>query len=92
VLGAWGGVVATAAGVSVALGGALRDLFSTLAESGALGEALAGRGAGYGFVYHIELALLFATLAAIGPLVQRRRASSTPGPQQQRFGLADFPG
>lgn len=94
VLGAWGGVVALASGLAIALGGALRDLFSHLAESGALGEALAGRGAGYAFVYHIELLLLFATLAAIGPLVRRRAAASNhpPGTERQRFGLAEFPG
>jgi BCD family chlorophyll transporter-like MFS transporter len=96
VLGAWGGVVALASGLAIALGGALRDLFSHLAESGALGEALAGRGAGYAFVYHLELLMLFATLAAIGPLVQRHKPSSLthtqPGTERQRFGLAEFPG
>lgn len=95
VLGAWGGMVATAGGVAVALGGTLRDLFSHLAESGALGEALVSRGAGYAFVYHFELLLLFATLAAVGPLVRRRgmtpsNPSSQPG--DKRFGLAEFPG
>ena len=96
VLGAWGGVVALASGLAIALGGALRDLFSHLAESGALGEALAGRGAGYAFVYHLELLMLFATLAAIGPLVRRHKPSSLthtqPGTERQRFGLAEFPG
>ncbi len=96
VLGAWGGVVATATGLSVALGGVLRDLFSSLAASGALGEALNQPAAGYGIVYHIELALLFCAIAAIGPLVQRApRISPSPGssqPPQGGFGLADFPG
>jgi BCD family chlorophyll transporter-like MFS transporter len=96
VLGAWGGVVALASGLAIALGGALRDLFSYLAESGALGAALAGRGAGYAFVYHLELLMLFATLAAIGPLVRRHRPASLthtqPGTERQRFGLAEFPG
>lgn len=96
VLGAWGGVVALASGLAIALGGALRDLFSHLAESGALGEALAGRGAGYAFVYHLELLMLFATLAAIGPLVRRHKPSplthTQPGTERQRFGLAEFPG
>jgi MFS transporter, BCD family, chlorophyll transporter len=94
VLGAWGGVVATASGVSVALGGTLRDLFSGLAESGALGEALVSRGAGYGVVYHLELLLLFATLAAVGPLVRRRSATPPPNSPsgEPRFGLAEFPG
>lgn len=93
VIGAWGGVVATAAGVSVALGGALRDGVGHLASSGVLGEALQTPAAGYGFVYHLELALLFATLIVLGPLVRNRRPSShTTTEVPQRFGLADLPG
>jgi BCD family chlorophyll transporter-like MFS transporter len=97
VLGAWGGVVATAAGLSVALGGALRDAVGHLAMSGSLGEALAMPATGYAFVYHLELALLFATLAVLGPLVTRRRTTTPPSPEAsgsepRRFGLADFPG
>ena len=94
VLGAWGGVVATATGLSVALGGVLRDAGTHLAMSGALGEVLATPAAGYGFVYHLELALLFATLVVIGPLATRR-ATPAPIPDHEpppRFGLADFPG
>jgi BCD family chlorophyll transporter-like MFS transporter len=88
VIGAWGAVQATCAGASIALGGALRDLVGGLAQAGALGESLTGAGTGYGFVYHVELALLFATLVVIGPLVQKVRRSSAG----QRFGLAEFPG
>lgn len=89
-LGAWGAVQATAAGLAIALGGALRDLFSGLAAQGALGPALTGPAVGYGVVYLIEIALLFATLAAIGPLV----GSSAKGrrPASTSFGLAEFPG
>ena len=36
---------------------------------------LAGRGTGYSVVYHLEIALLFATLVAMGPLVRRRKAA-----------------
>lgn len=95
VLGAWGGVVALAAGLSVALGGALRDGVSALALSGALGEAMNTPAAGYGVVYHLEMALLFATLAAIGPLVRPRRRQPAPSASHdpgRRFGLAEFPG
>ncbi|MCY4265603.1 MAG: PucC family protein, partial [Gammaproteobacteria bacterium] len=90
-LGAWGAVQATAAGGGIALGGAIRDLVSTLAANGLLGEVAMGRPAlGYTVVYHIEIALLFATLIAIGPLVsvmgkELRTASAM-------FGLAEFPG
>jgi BCD family chlorophyll transporter-like MFS transporter len=82
-------VQATCAGVAIAVGGALRDGVDQLATSGLLGEALAGPATGYGFVYHVELALLFATLVAVGPLVRRVRA---PAPADGRFGLAEFPG
>jgi BCD family chlorophyll transporter-like MFS transporter len=89
-LGAWGAVQASAAGGAIALGGALRDLVSGMAEQGLLGPALAGPSTGYGFVYHIEIALLFATLVAIGPLV--RSAGAVESPPSSRFGLAEFPG
>jgi len=72
-LGVWGAVQASAAGSAVAGGGLIRDGVSMLAERGILGTALAGSATGYSFVYHIEIALLFATLIAIGPLVRRAR-------------------
>lgn len=89
-LGAWGAAQATAAGLAIFLGGAIRDIASGLAESGALGPALVGPATGYGVVYHIEIALLFAALIALGPLV---RTATTPKPAPvSRFGLAEFPG
>ena len=69
-LGAWGSVQATAAGSAIAFGGILRDLISHAAEQGRLGPALTGEVTGYGAVYLIEIALLFATIAVIGPLVR----------------------
>ena len=69
-LGLWGAISATAGGSAIVAGGALRDLVSHLAVTGALGPALADPSAGYGAVYHVELALLFAGLAAVGPLVR----------------------
>ena len=90
-LGAWGAVQASAAGLSIAAGGALRDWVSSLAASGALGEALTSPSVGYSFVYHLEIGLLFATLIAIGPLVKTARQE--PGsPAMGKFGLAEFPG
>ncbi|MDP3897673.1 MAG: BCD family MFS transporter [Mesorhizobium sp.] len=87
-LGAWGAVQATAMGLAIATGGAVRDLVETLAARGLLGPAFTDVNAGYGVVYHIEVALLFATLVAIGPLVRY-----APAPDRQRtFGLAEFPG
>ncbi|MDQ0315459.1 BCD family MFS transporter [Amorphus orientalis] len=89
-LGAWGAVQATAAGVGIAVGGALRDVVGELAASGALGPALTGPATGYNTVYSIEIVLLFATLAAIGPLV--RHARNAPPRPATSFGLAEFPG
>lgn len=89
-LGAWGAVQATAAGIATALGGALRDIVQHFADAGLLGEAMSGPAAGYSFVYHIEIALLFAALAVIGPLARHAggRGEREPG----KFGLAEFPG
>jgi BCD family chlorophyll transporter-like MFS transporter len=89
-LGAWGAVQASAAGLAIALGGAINDAVGELAARGALGAAISGPAAGYGVVYHLEIALLFVTLAAIGPLVGSIR--SRPGRGSPRFGLAEFPG
>jgi BCD family chlorophyll transporter-like MFS transporter len=73
-LGAWGAVQATAAGVAVALGGVLRDLVNLLATHGVLGKALSGASTGYAFVYSLELAMLLATVVAMGALVNPPRA------------------
>jgi BCD family chlorophyll transporter-like MFS transporter len=90
-LGAWGAVQACAAGAAVALGGALRDVVGSLAQQGLLGPALTGPGTGYSFVYHLEIAFLFATLVAIGPLVRTNAAEGRSRPAAT-FGLAKFPG
>ena len=92
-LGAWGAAQATAAGLSIALGGGLRDWINSAAISGSLGEALNTPATGYSFVYHLEIGLLFVTLAALGPLVRLVRAETTPETRKgaARIGLADFP-
>jgi len=90
-LGAWGAVQATAAGLGIALGGALRDLFGTLAAHGALGVAMDGPATGYQIVYHLEIALLFATLIAIGPLATRLPVTRTAQANNSN-GLAAAPG
>jgi MFS transporter, BCD family, chlorophyll transporter len=87
-LGAWGAVQAAAAGSATFLGGALRDLVSTLASEGALGTALANPVTGYTAVYHLEMLLLFITLVAIGPLVGRRTQQP---PTPRKFGMAELP-
>ena len=86
-LGAWGAAQATAAGLGIAAGGLLRDAVTELATSGALGAALQHPATGYSVVYHVEIALLFATLVAIGPLVSQPLSRAT----DEGFGLAEFP-
>ncbi len=89
-LGAWGAVQALSMGLAIAFGGAMRDIVSHLAEQGVFGVALANPVTGYTAVYHLELFLLFVTLAAIGPLVGRSTRPSAPATPV--FGLAEFPG
>ncbi|MEM6828192.1 MAG: BCD family MFS transporter [Pseudomonadota bacterium] len=92
-LGAWGAVQATCAGAGIALGGAFRDGFAALAMNG--GDVIVGatRATGYTSVYIIEILLLLAGLAAIGPLVGRHRRTTTElkGDADQSFGLREFP-
>jgi BCD family chlorophyll transporter-like MFS transporter len=90
-LGAWGAVQATAMGVSVAVGGLLRDGTAQLAARGALGEAMRAPSAAYSVVYHLEILLLFATLVSLGPLVAPLGAAR-PVSGSARLGLADLPG
>ena len=89
VLGAWGAVQATAAGLSMALGGVLRDIVTSLATSGWLGESLNSPATGYSFVFHLEIYFLFVVLIALGPLVRRRHSPRTA---TQPLGLAELPG
>jgi MFS transporter, BCD family, chlorophyll transporter len=88
-IGAWGAVQATALGLGLAAGGLIRDGVNYLVGS-VPGHALTAPVAGYAVVYHIEIALLFVGLAAVGPLVGRNRDRAvTP---TIPFGLAELPG
>ncbi|WP_428390242.1 BCD family MFS transporter [Lichenicoccus sp.] len=69
-LGTWGAVQAFAAGGAIAAGGVLRDTISWIANDGHFGVVLQGPAVGYQAVYLLEIALLFATLVALGPLVR----------------------
>lgn len=91
-LGAWGAAQATAAGSSIALGGTLRDWVNHMALSGHMGEALNSPATGYSVVYHTEIAILFITLVALGPLVRTGSfRSDQPDQGPTGIGLADFP-
>ncbi|MEL6967911.1 MAG: BCD family MFS transporter [Pseudomonadota bacterium] len=89
-LGAWGAVQASAVGIGLAAGGALRDVFTGLASSAAPNSAFADPAFGYSVVYHLEVAFLFIALVAIGPLV---RAMADPEDNKpKKIGLAELPG
>lgn len=87
-IGAWGAVQASATGLALASGGAIRDLVAGMATRGELGTVLQDPAVGYSAVYHLEILLLFAAIAAVGPL-----AAPAGGPKvRQRFGLMELPG
>ena len=90
-LGAWGAAQATAAGISIAIGGTMRDAVNHQALAGNLGEVLATPATGYASVYHVEIALIFVTLIALGPLVKQRQSGAPEPTDQKGIGLADFP-
>ncbi|WP_424177994.1 PucC family protein [Yoonia sp. TsM2_T14_4] len=87
-LGAWGAAQATGAGLSIFIGGTLRDLVNHAAGNGILGEALATPATGYSVVYHTEIALLFITMIVLGPLVRLRPITQGGSAKLE---LADFP-
>ncbi len=96
-LGAWGAVQATCAGAGIAFGGVLRDVIAAFAVNTdpAASTMIIGatRATGYTSVYLIEIVLLLAALAVIGPLVghARRNSNETGESADQPFGLREFP-
>jgi BCD family chlorophyll transporter-like MFS transporter len=75
-LGAWGAVQATAAGLAMALSGAIRDVVD---KATGAGDAASG----YVAVYALEIGLLLVTVAVTAPLIRRLRrahddAAATP--------------
>jgi len=92
-VGAWGAVQASAVGLAILGGGALRDVVGQLSAAGLLGPALSSPATAYSVVYHLEIGLLFAALAVIGPLARYSPARPDPSAvaPANRFGLADLP-
>jgi BCD family chlorophyll transporter-like MFS transporter len=79
-LGAWGASQATAAGLGIALGGAIRDIVATVSGHPATG---------YHAVYGLEILLLFVTLASAAPLLAATPAHAGPklGDRPDRAGF-----
>jgi BCD family chlorophyll transporter-like MFS transporter len=90
ILGAWGSAQATAAGLAILSGGILRDAVNRLVDSGLLGQ-IHDVSLGYTMVYHVEIALLFFTLAALGPLVRIGTHNANPDQGQPGLRLTEFP-
>ena len=90
-LGAWGAAQATAAGLSIAVGGALRDSVGAYALQGGFGPVFAAPAFGYSVVYMIEIVVLFVTLIALAPLVRVALFTAQSKSDTARMGLVDFP-
>ena len=88
VLGAWGAVQATASGLSMAIGGVLKDAFANFASQGYLGEAMIDKSSGYEMVFALEMFLLFAALISLAPLSRQTISSDS---KKIQFGLAELP-
>lgn len=91
VLGAWGAAQATAAGLSIAVGGGLRDSIGSYAINGGFGPIFATPAFGYASVYLIEIVVLFATLIALAPLVRVTLFNPNTKSNAAPVGLIDFP-
>ncbi len=90
-LGAWGAAQATAAGLSIAIGGTLRDTMGSYAMAGRFGDALATPSFGYSFVYNIEILVLFVSLITLGPLVRTLPYNPKTTSNAAQPGIMEFP-
>jgi MFS transporter, BCD family, chlorophyll transporter len=86
-LGAWGAVQATAAGVAMAVAGAIRDGVTSAEVRGGVTVMDASHSLGYVATYLVAIVGLFVLLVVLGPLTAKRRADVRPIP----FGIAEFP-
>ncbi|MED5473581.1 MAG: PucC family protein [Pseudomonadota bacterium] len=91
-LGSWGAAQATAAGVGVALGGIIKDSVGSMAIKGDLGVGLISPATGYIFVYHLEILIIFVSIAVLGPLAQQiNRINRSKKIENGEFGLSELP-
>lgn len=93
-VGAWGAVQATAAGLAIALGSMIRDVFNVLRDANDAAAGVLQSAGGYLTVYAIEIVLLAATIALTYPLVRRMMRSddaSASSPRRQDTTEPSFP-
>jgi BCD family chlorophyll transporter-like MFS transporter len=76
-LGSWGAVQATAAGLAIALSGAVRDVVQYTVGSRVSVGGMDPVATGYVVVFSLEVVLLVVTLAAVLPLMRARQARAT---------------
>ena len=88
VIGTWGAIQTTTLGFAIFFGGALRDISPIILQPFFNQSHSLPSHFGYSFVYHTEIALLFAALIAIGPLVNRLRRGPLDSTKAR---LVDFP-
>jgi BCD family chlorophyll transporter-like MFS transporter len=85
-LGAWGAVQATCSGGAILAGGLVRDLVLSVDHAG-VHPGPSDLAVSYIVVFLIEIALLFAALAVIGPLARHLDLQK----RDKQFGLTEFP-
>ena len=90
-LGAWGAAQATAAGLSIAIGGTVRDTIGGYAMHGNLGTTFASPSFGYTAVYGLEVIVLFASLITLGPLVRTLPYNPNSSSRAAQPGIMEFP-
>jgi BCD family chlorophyll transporter-like MFS transporter len=92
VLGSWGAAQATAAGLGIGLGGILNDISKSIVGSEGYNLIVSSNPAfSYLVVYHLEIFLLFLTLAFLGPLSQYLSSLKLDSKGLGKFGLSEMP-
>ncbi|MBK1642623.1 MFS transporter [Chromatium okenii] len=84
-LGAWGAVQATSQGLAIAIGGATRDIVTSLTLTPDVVANSIAPSLGYRLVYSVEIVLLIAAVVVLVPLVLRSRRDAKQAPE--KFGL-----
>ena len=87
-----GAAQATAAGLGIGLGGILNDISRSVVGSEGLNLVVSSNAAfSYLVVYHLEIFLLFLTLAFLGPLSQYLSSLKLDRKKLGKFGFSEMP-